>query len=206
MNRIAIVGIHTGIGKTIASAVLTLALDADYWKPVQAGTDQTDSDLLRQFVPPARVHSEAFVLSQPLSPHAAAAIDGVTIDIKAISIPETKNLLLIETAGGLHSPMSDTATMADFVRYHKLPVILVTQHYLGSINHTLLTAEVLKLRCIPVIGLVLNGAPNQESEVFITRYSGLPILARIPELDLSDPTAITSCAEDLRPSLKVHFP
>ena len=207
IKKIAIAGIHTGIGKTVTSAVLALALDADYWKPVQAGTEETDSSLLRNWMAGGKglVHPEAHVLSQPLSPHTAAAIDGVAVEIGMMPIPTTENLLLIETAGGLLSPMNDSATMADFIQFHQLPVILVTRHYLGSINHTLLTAEVLHSRNIPVLGLVINGPANSSSEQFELEYSGLHVIARIPELDLTNPNAVAACAEDLRPSLKAIF-
>ena len=206
-QTIAIAGIHTGIGKTVASAVLAVALDADYWKPVQAGTDETDSALLRQWIRGSngRVHPEAHILTQPLSPHAAAAIDGVSVDLSRLIPPETDNLLLIETAGGLLSPMNDTATMADFIQHFQLPTILVTRHYLGSINHTLLTAEVLRSRGIEVLGLVINGPENRASEQFILDYTSLKTIARIPELDLANPGSVAQCAADLRPSLKAFF-
>jgi dethiobiotin synthetase len=206
-KNIAIAGIHTGIGKTVASAVLARALQADYWKPVQAGTDTTDSDLLRQWLKGSTgvVHPEAHILTQPLSPHAAAAIDSVTVDLTRMPLPVTTNRLVIETAGGLLSPMNDKATMADFIQYNDLPVLLVTQHYLGSINHTLLTAEVLRHRGIPVLGLIINGPENPTSEKFIIDYCGLSVWARIPHLNLTEPGAIAAYATELRPSLKDLF-
>ncbi len=202
MNKaIAIAGIHTGIGKTIASAIVAEALDADYWKPVQAGLEERDSDALRNWLSngPARVHPEAVALREPLSPHAAAAIDGVTIDHTAFAWPKTDRLLIVETAGGLLSPMSATATMADFIQYYQLPTLLVAQNYLGSINHTLLTIEVLRSRGIQLLGIVMNGATNNASESFIEQYGQTPIVARIPQLPLTNNQSIVQCANDIKP-------
>src|SRR2546425_11473438 len=114
--NVAIAGIHTGIGKTIASALLCEALQADYWKPVQAGSlEETDSDIVRKLVANSTtvIHQEAFRLTQPMSPHAAARIDGVKIEIEKLHIPKTNNHLIIETAGGLMSPLNDEETNLD---------------------------------------------------------------------------------------------
>ncbi len=202
-QSIAILGIHTGIGKTVASAVIAEAIGADYWKPVQAGTEEQDSVLLRQLLTngTTRVHKEAFVLSQPLSPHAAAAIDDIEIDHTKFEWPHTDKTLLVETAGGVHSPMSSTATMADFVAYYKLPAILVVQNYLGSINHTLMSIEVLKNRGIKLLGLVISGASNEASETFITQYSGANIIARIPHLDTLNNATVIKEAQTIRHTL-----
>src|ERR1035437_7194214 len=119
-NSIAILGIHTGIGKTIASAVIAEAINADYWKPVQAGLKERDAILVRHLLTNGakRVHDETIVLSQPMSPHAAAIIDGIEIDYTKFKWPETDKKILIETAGGILSPMSASSTMADFVKYY----------------------------------------------------------------------------------------
>ena len=182
-NIIAVAGIHTGIGKTIASAVLAEAMGWDYWKPVQAGLEERDAHLVRDLITngPARVHPEAVALTAPMSPHAAAAIDGIEIDHTKFTWPVTDKTLLVETAGGLLSPMSGNATMADFIAYYKMPVILVVQHYLGSINHTLLTLEVLKNRQIPLLGIVVNGAEHTSSEVFVQQYHPVQVLTAIPQ-------------------------
>ncbi len=203
MHSIAILGIHTGIGKTIATAVMAEALGADYWKPVQAGMEERDSFTLKQLLTDGdnRVHDEAVKLSQPMSPHAAAAIDGIDIDYKKFVWPKTDKTLLVETAGGILSPMSATTTMADFVSYYKMPAILVVQNYLGSINHTLLSIEVLKGRGIPLLGLVINGHPNESSETFIEQYSKIPVIARLPHFDKLDNDSISACASQIKQSL-----
>ena len=201
--KIAILGIHTGIGKTIASAVIAEAMGAHYWKPVQAGNEETDTKVVRSLLTNGeqRVHDEAIVLSQPLSPHAAAAIDGVEIDYTKFEWPDTDKTMLVETAGGILSPMSANTTMADFVAHYELPAILVVQHYLGSINHTLMSIEVLKSRRIHLLGIVINGPANVSSEKFIIQYANTPIVARIPKFDKLDNEAIRKCAPEIRQTL-----
>ncbi len=201
--KIAILGIHTGIGKTITAAVLAEAMGADYWKPVQAGVDETDSGVVKRLLTNGseRVHNESFVLTQPLSPHAAAAIDGVDIDYTRFDWPQTDKSLLIETAGGVLSPMSANTTMADFVAHYDLPAILVVQNYLGSINHTLLSIEVLKSRRIHLLGIVINGPANVASEKFILQYANVPIVARIPHFDKLNNEAIKKCTPEIKQTL-----
>lgn len=203
-RSIAILGIHTGIGKTIASAVIAEAIGANYWKPVQAGTDEQDSVLVKTLLTNGanRVHKEAVVLSQPMSPHAAAAIDKVDVDFINFDWPLTDKILLVETAGGILSPMSSTTTMADFVVYYQLPAILVTQNYLGSINHTLMSIEVMKKRGIHLLGIVVSGNTNESSEAFIEQYSGAKIIARIPQLDELNNTAIANAAQHIHDILR----
>lgn len=186
MRAIAIAGIHTGIGKTIVSAVIAEALAADYWKPVQAGElENSDTLIVSKLISNglSRVHTEAARLTQPLSPHAAANIDNISIDYKNFTFPETDNILIIETAGGIHSPMNDEATMVDFISHYNLPVILVSNNYLGSINHTLMSVEVMKARGINLLGIIINGDRNNDSETFIEQYSKLPIITHIPQLE-----------------------
>ena len=198
-NSIAILGIHTGIGKTIAATVLAEAMGADYWKPVQAGTEEQDSPVVKQLLTngSTRVHNEALVLSQPLSPHAAAAIDGVVVDYTKFTWPVTDKPLLVETAGGILSPMSATTTMADFVAHYNMPAILVAQNYLGSINHTLMSIEVLKSRGIRLLGIIMNGVTNTPSETFIEEYAKASIIARIPHFDKLDNGAVSAVAKQL---------
>ena len=205
-NTIAILGIHTGIGKTIASAVIAEALGADYWKPVQAGLEERDSDLLRSLLADGsnRVHEEAVALRLPMSPHAAAAAEGVVIDHTRFLWPVTDKLLIAETAGGILSPMSGTATMADFTAHYHLPAVLVVQHYLGSINHTLMSIEVLRSRGINLLGIVVNGAANEASETFITQYAQVNIIARIPQFDKIDQTAVAQAADQIKEQL-LHY-
>lgn len=180
------------------------ALDADYWKPVQAGNIENRDSLQVQLLisnSTHRIHPESVILTEAMSPHAAAKIDGKKLDFTTFSFPKTDKLLLIETAGGVLSPMSDDTTMADFVQYYQLPTILVTNNYLGSINHTLLSIEVLQKRGINILGLVVNGHPNSSSEEYIEKYLGVPIIARIPFFDTITAFAIQECAASIKASL-----
>lgn len=204
MNKtIAILGIHTGIGKTVASAVMAEALDADYWKPVQAGLEERDSTFVSSMITAgaARVHPEAVLLKLPMSPHAAAAAEDIEIDVETIIVPAPGRLVLLETAGGVLSPMSATTTMADFVAHIGCPAILVSANYLGSINHTLMSIEVIRQRNIPLLGMVMSGDPHISSEEFIESYSGVPIIARIPRIAEMTPAAIATQAAAIREAL-----
>ena len=143
-----ITGISTEVGKTVASAILTEALQADYWKPVQAGElDNTDTNKVQRLVSNSKTvfHESAFNLTAPMSPHAAAEIDGVSLSAKKIKRPKTENNLIVEGAGGLLVPLNASETIMDLI-HPADRVIVVSRHYLGSINHTLLTVEQLKQR------------------------------------------------------------
>jgi dethiobiotin synthetase len=203
-RTIAIAGIHTGIGKTIVSAMLVQALKADYWKPVQAGTlDNTDLMTVQGLVANEQsvFHPEALSLQMAASPHAAAANENLTVDCRDFSFPRTGNTLLVETAGGLLSPMDDRHTMADFISYHRLPTVLVTRHYLGSINHTLLCLEVMRQRQIPLACLVINGPKDEASESFIRNYTGAGPVLCAPELKTLTREQVSAAAATWEPSL-----
>ncbi|ADB41528.1 dethiobiotin synthase [Spirosoma linguale] len=180
--RLIVAGIGTEIGKTVSSAVLVEALQADYWKPVQSGgLDDSDTDTVRRLISNTKsyFHPEAYRLTQPLSPHAAAEIDGVTIDLAKFNLPETENSLVVELAGGLMVPLNDHELTIDLVQKLALPVVLVSRNYLGSINHTLLSVEACRSRNIPLVGILFNGPTVPASESFILSYTGLPCIGRI---------------------------
>jgi dethiobiotin synthetase len=188
-----VTGIGTGIGKTIASAVLVEKLKADYWKPVQSGDlENSDSLAVKSLVsnPTTKVHPETYRLSQPFSPHKSAAIDGITIDAENFVIPRTSNSLIIEGAGGLMVPLNDHFLMIDLIKKLNVPVILVSQNYLGSINHTLLSVNVLKQYQIPIKGILFNGIKDIYSKDFILHYTGVELLGHIPEYNDLDKAGI----------------
>ena len=146
MRTYFITGISTDVGKTIASAIVTEALKANYWKPIQAGElDNCDTNKVKRLVSNSRskFHPNTYTLNTPMSPHAAADIDGIEIDIRKIKTPKTNNHLVIEGAGGLLVPLNDKNTIFDLIK-PEYKVIVVSRHYLGSINHTLLTVNTLK--------------------------------------------------------------
>lgn len=179
-KRIIVAGIDTDTGKTVASAILCQALKADYWKPVQAGDlDNTDSHKIAQWASETNIHPEAYRLTQPMSPHAAATIDQVVIDEQQLMLPHTENDLIIELAGGLMVPLREDFLSIDWVEKTGLPVVLVSNYYLGSINHTLLSLNALKQRGIPLLGIIFNGEKNPTSYDVIMKRSGAKCLLEI---------------------------
>jgi dethiobiotin synthetase len=173
-----VAGIDTDSGKTLASAILCEALGFDYWKPIQAGIP-TDSDTIRSWLPNVFIHPEAHLLKTPASPHAAAKIDGITIDPRKIVLPKTTKGLIIEGAGGCLVPLNDSDFVIDLVPVLHAEIILVADLYLGSINHTLLTVHLLQSRNYRVKGIIFNGESNPESERIISKHSGYQCLLKI---------------------------
>ena len=191
-----IAGIGTEIGKTVCSAIVTKALQAAYWKPVQAG-NLTDGDAywVQQWVPGTSVFPSTYALTNPLSPHTAAELDGITIDLDTFSLPATTENLVVELAGGIMVPLNETQTNVDLIVQLRLPVILVSKNYLGSINHTLMTYELLKSRNISMAGIIFNGPTHQSGEAFILNHTGLPVLLRVHEEKEINPSIIAHYAE-----------
>lgn len=180
-NKYIISGIGTDVGKTVVSAIIAEALSAAYWKPVQAGDlHYTDSMKVAEWTSRVEVLPETFLLNQPMSPHAAATLDGVIIDSHDFRVP-MQSPLIIEGAGGLMVPLNNHGlTYLDVFQQWKLPVILVSRHYLGSINHTLMSCELLKQREIPIAGIVFVGEENEATESIILSSTGAKMIARIP--------------------------
>lgn len=195
-----VTGIGTGIGKTLISAILVEKLKADYWKPVQSGDlDSSDTLTVQNLVSNtiSVFHLEAYRLTQPYSPHKSAAIDGITIDLKKIIAPKTDNTLVIEGAGGLMVPLNNQFLMIDLIKQLDAEVILVSQNYLGSINHTLLSIDALKHREISIKGIIFNGTEDSSSETFILNYSKLKKLGHIPHFEKINNTRIIKAGDYL---------
>ncbi len=182
-----VTGIGTGIGKTIVSAILTEKLKADYWKPIQAGDlDNSDTLKVESLITNtvSKIHPEAYRLTEPYSPHKAADMDGITIDEKNIMLPVTDNQLIIEGAGGLMVPLNNNFLMIDLIQQLNAEVVLVVKHYLGSINHTLLSLAALYSRDIPVKALIFNGNSDEYSEQLIVNYFKAGTVISIPVIDI----------------------
>lgn len=205
MKKIFVTGIGTDVGKTVASAIICEALQADYWKPVQTGSYfSTDSDKLKKYLTNTRtkIHPESFVLRQYMSPHAAAELEGKHITLDSIHVPKTDNTLVIEGAGGIMVPLNDKEFIVDLIIKCEAEVVLVIQNYLGSINHSILSIDSLKFRNIPVMGIVFNGPPHKLSEDIILAYSGLKCLGRIQKESVINRDVITKYAQQFGPELK----
>jgi len=183
MKKFIVTGIGTDIGKTVVSSILAEALKATYWKPVQAGDlDNSDSIKIKKWCSEnVQVLPEAFRLSQPLSPHSAAEIDNVKITASDLVLPKVDGNFILEGAGGIMVPFNQEGLLfVDLIPMWNLPVILVSRHYLGSINHTLLTAEILQNRGAKIEGVIFVGDENKSTESIILSKTKLKLIARIP--------------------------
>ena len=196
---IFITGIGTEIGKTIVSAVLVEKLQADYWKPVQSGElKNSDTMIVQKLISNTKsvFHQEAYRLAQPFSPHLSAALDGIEIDLDKINLPQTENQLIIEGAGGLMVPLNEKVLMIDLIEKLGAEVVLVSKNYLGSINHTLLSAELLKMRKIKIRSLIISGESNQSTEEIISKYLDIAII-RVPFFNFLSKSTIYKFASKL---------
>lgn len=205
MHKYFITGIGTDVGKTVVSAIVAEALEADYWKPVQAGElEHTDADRVKGWISNkiSKIHPCSYALKTPMSPHAAAALEGIAIDPAKIKPPRTKNNLVIEGAGGLLVPINDTETMLDLVQ-KDYRVIVVSRHYLGSINHTLLTLNELRRRRIGVTGIIFNGDEHLSTESIIEKQAGVNVIGRINQEPLIDKAVISKYAARFKPQIKL---
>jgi dethiobiotin synthetase len=203
MKQFFVTGTGTDVGKTVASAILVESLNADYWKPIQAGDlDNTDTMKVRSLISntKSKFHPETYQLTKQMSPHAAAEADGIKININRLNLPITSNSLIIEGAGGLMVPLNDEFLVIDLIQKLKAEVILVSSNYLGSINHTLLTVEALKSRNIPIAGIIFNGRSAKTSEDYILNYTGLKKLLSIEEEKKIDKEMILKYKAMLKPT------
>lgn len=203
--KLFITGIGTDVGKTITAAIITQALEADYWKPIQAGDlKNSDSHKIERYISnnTTVIHENSYKLNTPASPHLAAELDGITIDVKQIKEPKTKNHLVIEGAGGVLVPLNNTDCIIDLIK-NDYKVIVVSRHYLGSINHTLLTFEALKTRKIKVAGIIFSGDENKATEEIILSKTKAKRIGRIDNEPYFDQNVIQYYADLFRENLLI---
>jgi len=193
-----VTAIGTDSGKTLVSAILTEMLHADYWKPIQSGALR-DTETVRALVTneQSKFYKETFLLKTPASPHASARIDGVEITIDQIVPPISNRDLIIEGAGGVMVPLNDEEVILDMVPKLNAEIVLVSNLYLGSINHTLLTAEVIKSRGYSVKGIIFNGSGNEESERIILLKTGYRQLLKVEQEPVINKEIVKKYAEKL---------
>lgn len=206
MIPLFVTGIGTTVGKTLVSAILVEALEADYWKPVQAGFDAgTDSAWIKAHITNTNsvIHPELFKLSMPASPHIAARKDNVSITVNDIckAVPSTNRTLIIEGAGGLMAPFNDKEFNSDIIKALKAKVVIVSRNYLGSINHSLLTAKVCKEERLDVMGWIFNDQ-YLDYEKEIEQWSGYPGIYSIPRCDIPIKQFVSEQAKHLAPRIK----
>jgi len=191
-----VTGTDTGIGKTLVSAWLARGWQAAYWKPIQSGTTEgTDPAWVARMAPEVEIIPSAVELQAPLSPHEAARRERRRIDLSSLVLPETDKPLVVEGAGGAMVPINETALMIDLIARLGLPVLVVARSCLGTINHTLLTLEVLRRRRIPLLGVVMNGQRSPANRQAIEHFGGVPVLAEIQPL----PAVTRAMLESLPP-------
>lgn len=192
MTKFIVAGIGTGVGKTVASAILTTCLQGAYWKPVQCGDEEDlDTVLMKKIIDTTMypIYEPAYSLKAPLSPHHAARLENISIRVENIVPPQTTRPLIIESAGGIFVPLTAKILGFDLFKSWNMPWIVVSRHYLGSINHTLLTLDALKRNNISIAGVIFNGPPNHDSEGAILEFSQVPVLGRLlPESKINSQT------------------
>jgi dethiobiotin synthetase len=203
MKQFIITGIGTDVGKTVVSSIVSEALQATYWKPVQAGDlDNSDSIKVKRLTKNVTVLPEAFRLNEPMSPHAAAKLDGIEITSKNLNLPSVSGNFIVEGAGGIMVPINSVGFLyVDAFAEWDLPAIVVSRHYLGSINHTLMTIEILRNRGIEIEGIIFVGDEHPTTEEAILSNTGLRQIARIPMAEEVNQAFILSQADIIKNKL-----
>ena len=201
MKQIFVTGTDTGIGKTVVSALLTVGLNASYWKPIQSGAaPSTDTEWIRKHteLPEERFFKERYVLQKPLSPHISSALENISISLEEFHLP-TQGPLIVEGAGGVMVPINERGDLiVDLIKKLNLPTVVVARSTLGTINHTLLTLRELHSRHIPALGVVLNGPKNRENRKSIEKYGQIPILGEIEPEPQFSPQVLKKLFQEMR--------
>jgi dethiobiotin synthase len=198
MTALVVAGTDTGIGKTVVAAMLTLALDGVYWKPVQAGTrETTDAATVAALtgLGPKRFIPERYLLTEPLSPHRAAELEGVEIDVHILALPTSTpgdHPMIIEGAGGLMVPLTRRTLYIEVFQRWRAPVVLCARTALGTINHSLLSVEALRTRDVPIVGIVFVGDPQPDSQRTICDFAQVKCLGCLPWLAELTPDALAA--------------
>ncbi len=195
MTILVVTGTDTGIGKTVFAAGLAATLGAYYWKPIQAGIDPDGDkeEVVRlSGLPASHILPEAYRLTTPASPHLAARIDGVEISLDRLALPQVDGPLVVEGAGGVLVPVSESLLMADLFAHWGQPVIVCARTALGTINHSLLSIEALRARNVPIAGIAFIGERHEENERIIPQLAKVPSLGRLPLLDPLHPAALAA--------------
>ena len=207
MTGVFVTGTDTGVGKTVAAACLARAWRAGYWKPIQTGMATGDEDTATVIalagLPADRIVAPVYALREPLSPHAAAELEGIKLTMEAIVIPSTADPLVVEGAGGIFVPLNDRDFMIDLMARLGLPIVLVARSTLGTINHTLLSLAALRTRDLPIAGVIVNGPPNPGNRAAIERFGRVRILAELPHVDPLHSAAVEKLSARIPPLREV---
>ena len=198
-SQFFISGTDTMVGKTVVSAILTIGLEATYWKPVQSGLAAlSDTEFIKKSceLSAERVLPEVYRLARPLSPHLSAKLEDRRIALEEVQLPIGVGRLIVEGAGGLLVPLNEYALIIDLVAHLGLPVLLVARSTLGTINHTLLSVEALRSRNIDIVGVVMNGSLNPDNKAAIEHYAKVPVVAELPPLAALDRSTLAQAFKD----------
>lgn len=196
MTSLIIAGTDTGIGKTVVSAGLTQALDATYWKPVQAGIEEeTDTECVAR-LSGQPVLPEAYRLKMPASPHLAAEAEGITIDPSQLTLPKGDGPFVVEGAGGLLVPVNRETLYLDLFSKWGAPLVLCARTALGTINHSLLSLRALRNAGVPVVGIAFVGDAAPEVETTICQFGDVAHLGRLPIMDDLTPDVLKTTVAD----------
>ncbi len=201
-----ITGIGTNVGKTVVSAILTEAFQADYWKPIQSGVvDGKDSDTVKSLISNTKTvfHPEKYLLQEPLSPHFAAKLDGIKIELDKILLPKTANHLIIEGAGGLLVPINDTQYVIDIAKQFGCEIVLVISSYLGCINHSLLSIDYLKRNNFKIKAMVFNGEFELEVKQAIIANVTNTLIFDIPSLKDLSKQSVFQISSKIKPQISL---
>lgn len=193
MKGVFVTGTDTDVGKTLVSAWLALNWRAEYWKPIQTGAvDTTDPAAIARLAPQVMIHPSAVTLGAPLSPHEAARRERTRIDLSQLAPPATDRPLVVEGAGGVMVPINEMALMVDLMARLQLPALVVARSSLGTINHTLMTLEILRRRHVPILGVVMNGQRNPANRQAIEHFGAVAVLAEIQPLPVVSAALLAS--------------
>ena len=191
-EKLFVTGTGTGVGKTVISTILVSGLNASYWKPIQSGLGEpTDTEFVEKLSKTTgQIIPESYRLHTPISPHASAENDGIVIDLDSITLPQCQGNLIVEGAGGVFVPLNETQLVIDLIKKLALPVLVVSQNCLGTINHTLLTINALREYGCDIFGVVMNGAANPVNREAISTYGKVDVLAEIETFEVVDQQSI----------------
>jgi len=202
LQRIIVAGIGTEVGKTVVSSILTEALDGHYWKPVQCGLPRDSAWVDERLTQKGRCYPEGIVLKTPCSPHLAARKEGVRIEARSMIPPVCERPLVIEGTGGILAPLNEREVWFDAaIHWNASHWILVHRHYLGSLNHFLLTAAFLEQNNIPLTGVIFNGEGDLETEEMLLTKATTRCLGRLAWQEDVSPKSIQKIAKAWRPVL-----
>lgn len=189
MKGIFVTGTDTNVGKTLVSGLITKAINGTYFKPIQSGNEEgCDKKFVKETfaLDASQVLPSIYEFKAPFSPNQASELEGITIDKSKLTLPENHKALVVEGAGGIMVPLTQDLLLIEVIKKFNLPAVVVARSALGTINHTLMTLQILKQYQIPLLGLVINGDLRPKNVRDIVQFSGAKVLMELPWFDKID--------------------